>query len=192
MKVTTTNLSGVLIIEPKVFGDARGFFFESYHAQKYQTIGIELPFVQDNMSRSSKGVLRGLHYQLKHPQGKLVSVISGEVFDVVVDIRVGSPTFGKWFGLILNDKEHKQLYVPPGFAHGFCVLSEEVNFHYKCTDYYRPEDEQGILWNDPTIGIKWPLDIEPNLSAKDQKYPCLADIPQDLLPAFHSREGGNL
>jgi dTDP-4-dehydrorhamnose 3,5-epimerase len=184
MKVTATALPGVKIIEPKVFNDARGFFFESYQAQKYQEIGIDLPFVQDNMSHSAKGVLRGLHYQLQRPQGKLVSVVSGEVFDVAVDIRVGSPTFGKWFGTILNDKEHKQLYIPPGYAHGFCVLSEEVDFHYKCTDYYHLEDEQGVFWNDPAIGINWPLNIEPILSSKDQTYKCLKDISENLLPKY--------
>jgi dTDP-4-dehydrorhamnose 3,5-epimerase len=190
MKVTDTVLLGVKIIEPKIFADARGFFFESYNAKRYQEVGIDLPLVQDNMSRSTKGVLRGLHYQLKYPQGKLVSVISGEVFDVVVDIRVGSSNFGKWFGTILDDKNHNQLYIPPGFAHGFCVLSDTVDFHYKCTDYYHPEDEQGVLWNDPAIGIEWPLDIKPILSGKDQVYKCLADIPKELLPICHSRLRG--
>jgi dTDP-4-dehydrorhamnose 3,5-epimerase len=184
MKVTETFLSGVKIIEPKVFADTRGFFFESYHAQRYQEFGINEPFIQDNMSRSTRGVLRGLHYQLKFPQGKLVSVVQGEVFDVVVDIRVGSPTFGKWLGTILDDKEHKELYIPKGFAHGFCVLSEAVDFHYKCTDYYHPEDEQGVLWNDPKIGIKWPADLSPILSNKDQTYKCLKDIPENLLPRY--------
>jgi dTDP-4-dehydrorhamnose 3,5-epimerase len=184
MKITITSLPEVIIIEPKVFTDARGFFFESFHAERYQAAGINLPLAQDNVSRSVKGVVRGLHYQLNHPQGKLVSIISGEVFDVAVDIRLDSPNFGKWFGLILNDQEHKQLYIPPGFAHGFCVLSEEVNFHYKCTDYYHADDDCGVLWNDPAIGIKWPLTGEPILAAKDQTRCCLADIPPELLPRY--------
>lgn len=183
MKVIETNLAGVKIIEPKVFGDARGFFFESFKQSSYQEItGNNLLFVQDNLSRSKYGVLRGLHYQLKHPQGKLVTVISGEVFDVAVDIRYQSPTFGQWIGVILSDENHRQIYIPQGFAHGFCVLSESADFHYKCTDYYRPDDEQGVLWSDANIGIKWPLQVAPNLSEKDAKYKLLSEIAVELLP----------
>ena len=189
MKIVETKLSGLKIIEPSVFGDQRGFFFESFKAKSYKEIGIELPFVQDNISRSSVGVLRGLHYQLTHPQGKLVTVITGEVFDVAVDVRTGSPTFGQWIGVILNDQNHKQLYIPPGFAHGFCVLSEHADFHYKCTDYYHPEDEQGIIWNDKNININWPIKSEPILSNKDAKYKILSDIPIDSLPQFQKHAG---
>lgn len=192
MKVTETNLPGVFVVEPRVFGDSRGKFFESYSYEKYQQAGIDLPFVQDNISHSVTGVLRGLHYQLKHPQGKLVSVLAGSVFDVAVDIRIGSPTFGQWFGCELSESNGKQLYVPPGFAHGFCVLSETVCFMYKCTDYYHPEDEQGIAWNDPDLNISWwgegssVLDLkqEPVLSDKDKKYLALKNTPVDLLPVF--------
>lgn len=184
MNVTTTNLSGVLVIEPKIFADPRGYFLEIFQSQRYQEAGINLPFIQDNISCSIKGVLRGLHYQLKHPQGKLVFVVSGEVFDVAVDVRLGSPTFGQWFGLILNDKNHKQLYIPPGFAHGFCVLSEKAVFCYKCTDFYYPDDDYGMAWNDPAIAIKWPLTMEPLLSKKDTVYDCLHDIPKNLLPSY--------
>lgn len=168
MKIIDTNLTGVKIIEPKVFGDSRGFFIESYSLERYQEAGIKLPFAQDNVSRSRYGVLRGLHYQLQHPQGKLVFVTRGEVFDVAVDIRYGSPTFGQWFGVVLSDENHRQLYVPPGYAHGFCVLSEVVDFYYKCTDYYHPLDEQGVIWNDSEIGINWPkLTVSPIMSSKD-------------------------
>lgn len=185
MKVIETALAGVLIIEPKVFGDSRGFFFESFKQDSYKDLaGIELPFVQDNLSRSKYGVLRGLHYQLKHPQGKLVTVVRGEVFDVAVDIRYKSPTFGKWVGVVLNDENHRQFYIPPGFAHGFCVLSEYVDFHYKCTNYYHPEDEHGILWSDANVGIEWPLQIVPTLSEKDAKYKPLSEISTELLPNY--------
>ena len=185
MKIIDTKLAGVKIIEPKVFDDSRGFFFESYRRDRYQEAGIVLPFVQDNLSRSKYGVLRGLHYQLQHPQGKLVSVVRGEVFDVMVDVRYNSPTFGQWFDTILSDTNHRQLYIPPGYAHGFCVLSEVVDFHYKCTDYYHPEDEQGVLWNDAAIGIKWPeLKINPIMSPKDIKYKPLAEVAKELLPKF--------
>lgn len=176
-----TPLPGVLLIEPKVFGDARGFFLETFQEERYQQAGITLPFVQDNHSRSARGVLRGLHYQLHHPQGKLVRVAQGEIFDVALDIRQGSPTFGQWFGSVLNDTNHHQMYVPPGFAHGFCVLSEVADFLYKCTDYYHPEDEGGILWNDPGIGIDWPI-AAPLLSAKDRSNPRLTQIAADRLP----------
>lgn len=183
MNVIETPLPGVLLIEPKVFGDQRGFFMETFQAERYQQAGIELGFVQDNLSRSTKGVLRGLHYQLNYPQGKLVSVIRGEVFDVVVDIRQGSPTFGQSYGALLNGDNHHQLYVPPGFAHGFCVLSETVDFQYKCTDYYHPEDEIGVIWNDPAIGIDWPVD-DPMLSDKDKVLLPLADIASNKLPQY--------
>jgi dTDP-4-dehydrorhamnose 3,5-epimerase len=184
MKIITTDLPEVKIIAPKVFSDPRGYFFESHHQSHYQELlGIE-KFVQDNLSRSTARVLRGLHYQLKFPQGKLVTVISGSVFDVAVDIRPDSKNFGKWVGVILNDQNHHQLYIPSGFAHGFCVLSETVDFHYKCTDYYHPEDEQGIIWNDPQIAIDWPIKIEPLLSTKDLRYPMLKNIDSKLLPKF--------
>jgi dTDP-4-dehydrorhamnose 3,5-epimerase len=183
MNIIKTSLPGVLIIEPKVFGDDRGFFQETYHEKRYQEIGIPERFVQDNHSYSGRGVLRGLHYQLKHPQGKLVRVTSGEVFDVTVDIRVGSPTFGQWHGVTLTAKNHRQFYVPPGFAHGFVVLSETADFLYKCTDYYHPQDEGAVIWNDPAIGIEWPL-TEVSLSQKDSTALCLADISAEQLPKY--------
>ena len=158
MKITPTRISDVLLIESKIFSDNRGFFIEAWHQKKYSDMGLEVYFVQDNLSRSYKGVLRGLHYQLEQPQGKLVRVINGAVFDVAVDIRLGSPTFGEWVGEILTGDNCKQLYIPPGFAHGFCVLSDTADFLYKCTDFYAPQYEQGILWNDPAIAISWPGD----------------------------------
>lgn len=185
MKVLETILPGVKVIEPKIFDDARGFFYESFHEDRYKDAGFDVKFVQDNLSRSNAGVLRGLHYQLNFPQAKLVTVIRGEVFDVVVDIRLGSPTFGKWFGVILNDQNHKQLFIPGDFAHGFFVLSETVDFYYKCSDYYHPEDEHGILWNDEKIGIEWPIDsFKPLLSAKDLQNVALNEIAIELLPRF--------
>jgi dTDP-4-dehydrorhamnose 3,5-epimerase len=174
MKVTETKIAGVLMIEPKVFGDSRGFFLESFHADRYAEYGIESNFVQDNYSRSTKGVLRGLHFQKNYPQGKLVSVTSGVVFDVAVDIRQDSSTFGQWVGITLSADDHKQFYIPPGLAHGFCVLSDTADFQYKCTDYYHPEDEASIRWNDPDIGIEWNIS-EPILSEKDAKAPFLKD-----------------
>jgi len=184
MKVNKTNLDGVLHIEPKVFGDTRGFFLETYNKERYMDAGFpDVEFVQDNHSRSSKGVLRGLHFQLNHPQGKLVQVATGSVFDVAVDVRVGSPTFGQWYGCVLSEKNHHQLWIPPKFAHGFCVLSDTADFVYKCTDYYQPDDEGGLLWNDPDVGIDWPLS-EPLLSEKDKEYSCLKDIPHDQLTAY--------
>ena len=184
MKVNETNLLGVLHIEPKVFGDARGFFLETYNKKRYMEAGFpDVDFIQDNHSRSSKGVLRGLHFQVNHPQGKLVQVATGSVFDVAVDIRVGSPTFGQWYGCILSEENHHQLWIPPKFAHGFCVLSDTADFIYKCTDYYHPEDEGGVLWSDAVVGIDWPLD-EPLLSEKDQAYAVLADIDLSLLPRY--------
>lgn len=168
MNVIPTAIGGVFIIEPKVFGDSRGFFFESFNQRAFEAAtGVTLPFVQDNHSRSAKGVLRGLHYQVEQPQGKLVRVVAGAVFDVAVDIRSGSPTFGKWVGVELTAENKRQLWVPPGLAHGFLVLSETADFLYKTTDYYAPQHERCIIWNDPTLAIDWPLDGEPILSAKD-------------------------
>lgn len=169
MQVQTTPLNGLLVIEPKVFGDARGCFLETFHAQRYRAAGVESEFVQDNLSRSGRGTLRGLHYQRQFPQGKLVSVSFGSVFDVAVDLRRHSPTFGQWHAAELSDTNRRQMFIPPGFAHGFCVLSETADFAYKCTDYYRPDDERTLLWNDPAVGIAWP-DIEPRiLSDKDRR-----------------------
>jgi dTDP-4-dehydrorhamnose 3,5-epimerase len=167
--VQETSLPGVLIFQPKVFPDARGFFFESYNARAFEiATGLKRDFVQDNHSKSIKGVLRGLHYQIQHPQGKLVRVVAGEVFDVAVDLRRASPTFGKWTGVILSGENKKQFWIPEGFAHGFYVLSETAEFLYKATDYYYPEFERSIFWNDPDIAIAWPLcDAEPRLAAKD-------------------------
>ena len=169
MKVTPTALSDVLIIEPKVFGDARGFFLESWNQEKFAAAGLDLNFVQDNHSRSARGILRGLHYQMLRPQGKLVRVTQGEVFDVAVDMRQNSPQFGQWVGVHLSAENHRMLWVPPGFAHGFLVLSESADFLYKCTDFYLPEHERCIRWDDPDIGIHWPLAAgqTPLLSAKD-------------------------
>ena len=181
--VETTKIPDVLLIKPQVFGDRRGFFMESYHAERYQESGINVRFVQDNFSRSCSRTLRGLHYQLPHTQAKLVSVLQGEVFDVAVDIRAGSPTFGQWVGVVLSDENHQQLYIPEGLAHGFCVLSESVDFFYKCNDYYAPADDHGVLWSDPAIGIEWPIS-DPILSKKDVTHPVLADIPRKVLPVF--------
>jgi dTDP-4-dehydrorhamnose 3,5-epimerase len=182
MKVSETSLPGVLLIEPRVFSDPRGAFWETYQAKRYADDGIPAIFVQDNCSRSVRGTLRGLHYQLRHPQAKLVWVTRGEVFDVAVDIRRGSPTFGRWFGMTLAGDRPQQVYIPPGFAHGFCVLSEFADFAYKCTDYYVPDDERGIIWNDPDIGIRWPV-AEPLLSDKDRGYSTLNAAPHHDLPA---------
>ncbi|WP_206177103.1 dTDP-4-dehydrorhamnose 3,5-epimerase [Variovorax sp. RKNM96] len=170
MKATPTSIPDVLVIEPKVFGDARGFFFESFNQKAFdEAIGKHVDFVQDNHSRSAKGVLRGLHYQVQQPQGKLVRVVRGAVFDVAVDIRKSSPTFGKWVGVELNEDNHKQLWVPAGFAHGFLVLSETAEFLYKTTDYYAPAHERAIVWNDPAVGIRWPdVGGAPVLSKKDE------------------------
>jgi dTDP-4-dehydrorhamnose 3,5-epimerase len=166
--VTPTAIPEVLILEPKVFGDARGFFFESFNARDFaQATGLEVQFVQDNHSKSAQGVLRGLHYQIQHPQGKLVRVVQGEVFDVAVDLRKSSNTFGQWVGVHLSADNHKQLWVPPGFAHGFVVLSESAEFLYKTTDYWYPEHERSLLWNDATVAVHWPLAGQPLLAAKD-------------------------
>lgn len=183
MKIIPSSLHGALIIEPKVFGDARGFFYESYHQEKFEQAGIRSHFVQSNVSRSTRGVLRGLHYQWPHPQGKLVSVLEGEVYDVAVDIRRGSPTFGLWEGVILTGENHRHFWIPEGFAHGFCVLSEAATFTYQCTALYDPQADRGIRWNDATIGIDWPISA-PLLSEKDARAPLLADVPPDLLPSF--------
>jgi dTDP-4-dehydrorhamnose 3,5-epimerase len=172
MKIIATALPEVILIQPKVFGDDRGFFLENYQAQRYAEAGLPDRFVQDNHSRSAKGVLRGLHFQKQYPQGKLVYVTSGIVFDVAVDIRKDSPNFGKWVGVTLTADSHQQLYVPPGFAHGFCVISELADFHYKCTEYYHPEDEGSVRWDDPDLAITWPI-TQPVLSNKDAAAPLL-------------------
>ena len=182
MKMMPTRIPEVLLIEPDVFGDERGLFMESYHARKYAEQGLDATFVQDNHSRSGKGVLRGLHYQLEQPQGKLVRVMAGAVFDVAVDIRKGSPTFGQWVGFELTGSNHLQLYVPPGFAHGFCVLSESADFLYKCTDFYAPQAEQGIRWHDPDIGIEWP-GSDFRVSEKDEGNGWLKDMAA-VLPVY--------
>lgn len=183
MKVIETKLPGVLIIEPRAFGDTRGFFMETYSQKKYAEIGIKGNFVQDNLSFSSRGVLRGLHYQNPNTQGKLVSVVQGTAFDVAVDIRVGSPSFGQWVGVELSGENHRQLWVPPGFAHGFCVVSDSAYFIYKCTDIYTPAAEGGVMWNDPDIGIEWPVQ-DVLLSDKDMVYPRLKDVPMEKLPNY--------
>jgi dTDP-4-dehydrorhamnose 3,5-epimerase len=179
IKVSATALPEVKLIEPKVFGDARGYFYESWNARDFAAAGIDAGFVQDNHSRSGKGVLRGLHYQLRLPQGKLVRVIEGSVFDVVVDIRRASPNFGKWVGMELSAENRLMLWVPPGFAHGFLVLSESCEFLYKATDYYAPQFERAILWNDPALAITWPIVASPILSAKDASAPRLQDAELD-------------
>ena len=173
--VTPTAIPDVLVLTPKVFGDARGFFYESFNARDFaQDTGIDAQFVQDNHSKSAKGVLRGLHYQIQHAQGKLVRVVQGSVFDVAVDLRKSSPTFGRWAGVELSADNCRQMWVPPGFAHGFVVLSESAEFLYKTTDYWYPEHERSLLWNDPAIGIEWPIDAPPQLAAKDQAGKLLA------------------
>lgn len=184
MKITETRLPGVLLLEPRVHGDTRGFFIECYRSDLLHEAGVADEFVQDNHSRSTRGVLRGLHYQLENPQGKLVRVARGRVFDVAVDVRKGSPHFGEWVGVELDETSLRMLYIPPGFAHGFVVLSETADFLYKCTQYYHPQSEQGILWNDPSIGIEWPEFGEVRLSEKDRGNRCLADMPQHLLPSL--------
>jgi dTDP-4-dehydrorhamnose 3,5-epimerase len=176
MKVTVTRIPDVLIIEPKVFGEERGFFYESFNQKAFQeATGLDVEFVQDNHSKSAKNVLRGLHYQIQQPQGKLVRVVQGEVFDVAVDIRKSSPTYGQWVGEILSADNKKQLWVPPGFAHGFVVLSETAEFLYKTTDYYAPQFERSLLWNDPEVGIEWPFEETPTLAAKDAAAFCMCE-----------------
>lgn len=182
MKTTPCPLNGLLLIEPRVFGDARGFFFESWSAKRYREAGLTAEFVQDNFSLSSRGTLRGLHFQNPMAQGKLVSVLRGEVFDVVVDIRRQSPTFGRWHSEVLSDQNKAQFYIPPGFAHGFQVLSPEALFHYKCTEAYSPKDEAAIRWDDPDLAIQWPIPT-PVLSSRDAAAPVLRDIPKDRLYA---------
>ncbi len=183
LDIIPTRIPGVLQIEPQRFEDNRGFFMETYHREKYVQAGIKKAFVQDNHSHSHKHVLRGLHYQLNHPQGKLIYTVTGEIFDVAVDIRRGSPTFRQWVGAHLSAQNKRQIYIPEGFAHGFVVLSEVADVIYKCTDLYAPGDEYGILWNDPEIGIKWP-DCVPILSEKDSQNPVITAIPEDRLPVY--------
>ncbi|HEX5656403.1 MAG TPA: dTDP-4-dehydrorhamnose 3,5-epimerase [Polyangiales bacterium] len=183
MEVIPQALPEVLLIKPKVFGDARGYFIETFNSERYVQAGIALPFVQDNLSKSRRGILRGLHLQNPHAQGKLVSVVEGEVFDVAVDVRVGSPTFGKWVSALLSAENHHQLWVPPGFAHGFAVTSETALFSYKCTDLYHPEAEVGVAFDDPALGIPWPVDA-PELSAKDKANLPLAQIDPAKLPRY--------
>ena len=182
MKFLSTELPDVLVIEPDVHRDPRGFFLESYHLQKYREGGISLSFVQDNHSYSIRGTIRGLHAQLRKPQGKLLRVLEGEIFDVAVDIRKGSPTFARWVGIKLSSENFRQCYVPPGFAHGFAVLSSSAQLEYKCTDYYDPSDEIGVLWNDPEIGVVWPVE-NPILSGKDLRAQRLRDVA-DKLPLY--------
>jgi dTDP-4-dehydrorhamnose 3,5-epimerase len=183
LQITETSLPGVLVLQPRVFGDGRGFFMETYRQNVLAEAGIHESFVQDNHSRSSRGVLRGLHYQLRHPQAKLCRVMNGEVLDVAVDIRVGSPNFGKWVSVVLSGDNHTQIYIPKGFAHGFVVRSETADFLYKCSDYYDGPDDRGVLWNDPDLGINWDTH-SPVISEKDQCYLPLAQIPPDQLPRY--------
>lgn len=180
MQVETTAIPGLLVIQPRVFRDVRGFFTETFQRDRYRDAGICAEFVQDNFSRSAHGTLRGLHYQISHPQGKLVQVLRGKIFDVIVDLRRPSPTFGRWLGFELSDETCRQVYVPPGCAHGFYVLSDSADFTYKCSDFYYPEYERTLLWNDPAIGIEWPITDEPILSAKDR-----AGVPLDRADVFH-------
>lgn len=183
MKVVETSLPGCVVVEPAVFGDDRGFFFETWNADRYGQQGLPTKFVQSNVSSSSRGVLRGLHYQWPNPQGKLVSVLEGEVYDVAVDIRRGSPTFGQWAAVILSAENKRQFWIPEGFAHGFAVLSERAIFSYLCTAQYDKAADAGVRWNDPAIGIDWPVSA-PLLSAKDEAAPLLADIAPERLPAY--------
>lgn len=184
MKIKETQLPGLILIEPAVFGDQRGYFKESWNRRKFEEYGLELDFVQDNLSYSGRGILRGLHFQNPNPQGKLIQVLEGEVFDAVVDIRKGSPSFGQWFGVHMSAANHLQMYVPEGFAHGFLVLSESALFSYKCTDFYKPQAEYCLRWDDPDIGIEWPVSEPPTLSAKDAAGHLLRDFPEDRLPIF--------
>jgi len=183
VRFTELSLPGIILIEPHVFKDARGFFLETFHKEKYAQGGADRTFVQDNHSHSQQGTLRGLHYQLGHAQGKLVYAVTGEIFDVAVDIRRGSPTFGQWVGAHLSAENKYQIYVPEGFAHGFCVLSDSADVIYKCTDFYSPEDEFGIFWADPTIGIDWPIE-NPVLSEKDSRNPKLDEVSEGRLPSY--------
>jgi dTDP-4-dehydrorhamnose 3,5-epimerase len=183
MEVDETEIPGVLLLKPNVFGDQRGWFMESWQSERYASLGIPEQFVQDNMAYSEQGVLRGLHIQNPYGQGKLVQVIKGEVFDVAVDIRKGSPNFGKWVGVPLSADQHRQLFIPEGFAHGFCVLSDDAVFSYKCSDFYSPEAEHGIAWNDARVGIEWPVE-DPILSEKDDSFSHLKDVPLSDLPDY--------
>ena len=183
MKTIETKLPGAMVFEPKVFGDERGFFMETWNYQRYKEAGLDAKFVQSNLSKSSKGVLRGLHFQNPHAQGKLVQIIEGEVFDVAVDIRKGSPTFGQWHGEILSAKNNRQFYIPEGFAHGFCVLSDSAVFSYMCTNVYHAQYDCSLLWNDPEIAIDWPLN-NPLLSEKDKNAPTLKTIDSNKLPDY--------
>jgi len=183
MNVETTPLAGLLLIKPDIFGDERGFFQETWNLRRYTEAGLDRHFVQDNLSLSRKGILRGLHFQNPHPQGKLVYVLQGEVYDVAVDVRADSPTFGQWYGVTLSAENHHQLFVPEGFAHGFCVTSDMALFAYKCTDFYRPRAEFSVLWNDPDIGIEWPVE-NPELSEKDRNAPRLSDFSLDSLSVW--------
>ncbi len=183
MQITETNLAEVRLIQPRVFGDARGFFMETWNQARYAEIGLPSTFVQDNLSFSRRGVLRGLHFQNPNGQGKLVYVLQGEVFDVAVDVRLGSPNFGQSATAVLSADNKRQFYIPPGFAHGFCVTSETALFTYKCTEFYDPKAEASVLWNDPALGIAWPVEA-PDLSAKDAAAPTLADFPRDRLPVY--------
>jgi len=182
LKTVATDIEGLIIIEPDVYPDKRGFFTETFQAQRYAEAGISSSFVQDNLSYSTRGTLRGLHFQVNRPQAKLVHVISGEIFDVAVDLRAGSPTYGKWAGVDLSGANHRQLFIPEGFAHGFYVLSDTAYFAYKCSDFYAPDDEGGVLWSDPDIGIRWPAG-EPIVSARDLDLPRLNVLGPDRLPA---------
>lgn len=184
MNIIETDLPGVLIVEPKVFGDTRGFFLETFHKQRYEAVGIpggQLEFVQDNHSRSAKGVLRGLHFQLENPQGKLVSAGTGAVYDVAADVNPDSPTYKTWVGVELSEENHRQLWIPPGYAHGFCVLSDVADFQYKCTALYHPESDAGVAWDDPELAIQWPVE-NPLLSEKDLLLPKLSEAQRDRLP----------
>ena len=183
MKVTQTKLQGALVFEPKVFGDDRGFFMETWNYQRYKEAGLDVKFVQSNLSKSAKGVLRGLHFQNPNPQGKLVQILTGEVYDVAVDIRQGSPTFGQWHGELLSGDNNKQFYIPEGFAHGFCVLSESAIFSYMCTNVYDQKSDHSILWNDPDLNIDWPIN-EPLLSEKDKQAPALSSLKTTSLPKY--------
>jgi len=183
MKIIETALPGVLRIEPRIFHDQRGVFYETWQANRYQKSDIPGPFVQSNFARSQGGVVRGLHYQLKHPQGKLIWVTRGHIFDVVVDVRVGSLTFSQWIGEVLSDDNYVQLYIPPGFAHGYGVMSEVADVHYLCTDFYEPNDEYGIRWNDHTVNVDWPI-ASPTVSDKDKALPGLSDVAKTNLPLF--------
>ena len=183
MNAIETALPGVLILEPRVFRDDRGYFLETWNGARYAELGLPERFVQDNLSSSTKGVLRGLHYQHPNGQGKLVSVARGEVFDVAADIRPDSPSFGQWVGVLLSSENHRSLYIPPGFAHGFVVLSDDALFSYKCTEYYAPNYEASLIWNDPDLAIRWPV-ADPHLSPKDLAAPRLRDVSRDRLPTF--------